>query len=99
MKIVCADCNSENCNKPGSQHLSWYLHCVSPEIVEKMLWKNAFEDDMVVRELCHELGWQGGTIHQVRDAIIEKQKEHKQGGYCMACEVSREVETAKTRLH
>ena len=74
MQIVCAHCEREDCNKTGAQHLEWYIHCVAPDNVEKMLYKNAFEDDTVIRHLCNALGWDGGTIHQVRDAILARIK-------------------------
>jgi len=78
MKIVCAECDKEDCNKPSGWHISHWLRYCTPDNLENGdrettgLLKAALKDEQMLKELCKELGWQGGTIHQVRDAILFK---------------------------
>mgnify|MGYP001592520507 CR=1 FL=1 len=78
MKIICADCEKENCNKPGGWHLIHWLKYTTPKTLENGdkettgLYKAAIDDPEMLRGLCEELGWQGGTIHQVRDEILKR---------------------------
>lgn len=44
-------------------------------------------EKMLLNECCEALGWQGGTIHQVKNAIIDLQKyNNKSGKACIGCE-------------
>ena len=42
---------------------------------EQTLWKYCMENEDNLRSLCHELGWNGGTIHQVLAEIMKKKDE------------------------
>jgi len=44
-------------------------------------------EKMLLDECCEALGWRGGTIHQVKNAIIDLQKNNnKSGKACIGCE-------------
>ena len=44
---------------------------------EGLLWKYCFENKNNLTILLKELGWQGGTIHQVLSEIIKMKNEIK----------------------
>lgn len=48
--------------------------------VEEALWDAAFSDDSLLRELCRQCGWQGGTIHQVVDYVMQQKAKWNAGG-------------------
>ena len=77
MKIICAECSKENCNKPAGHHISYWLHFRSKEEFlgmdefGKTFEEYALEDEVMLNALLEELGWQGGTIHQVKEEILK----------------------------
>lgn len=58
-------------NKTKKLYIDDYVFKISddPATLEQTLWNQAFECG--IGHLYNQLGWQGGTIHQVRDKIME----------------------------
>ena len=78
MNIVCAECGKEKCNKPSGWHIDYWVRTRTPETLafttnnEPSLFDAALQDEEMLLALCNELGWQGGTIHQVKDEILKR---------------------------
>lgn len=51
------------------QDIAWLRACVKDNALEGVVYKFCFEDDTWCRKACQYFGWQGGTIHQVIQAI------------------------------
>ena len=53
--------------------IDYYVFKVKDENFEQVLWANCLEDDGLLRRLMEQVGWNGGTIHQLI-AYISGQK-------------------------
>lgn len=80
MKIVCGQCNKEDCNKPSGHHIDYWLQYRTKKEFEgldefgKTFEEYAIDDFEMLGALTKELKWQGGTIHQVKAEIIKQYK-------------------------
>ena len=45
--------------------------------VEQSLWDAALSDSSLLKELCQKCGWEGGTIHQVVDYVMQQKATYK----------------------
>ena len=76
MTIACAQCNKENCDKPSGWHIIYWVQNRTKEGLERTIDKEpslheaAINDPEMLSALCKELGWQGGTIRQVKNEIL-----------------------------
>lgn len=59
--------------------IDYYVFKVGDGEVEKVLWDNCFEDDTLLRRLMHQIGWQGGTIHQVIGYVQQQKAKWNKG--------------------
>ena len=82
-KIVCGECDKENCNKPSGWHLSYWVRTRTIKELEfggedgaPSLMQATLNDKEMLSNLCAELGWNGGTIHQIKEEIIKLTKEN-----------------------
>ena len=48
--------------------------------VEAELYKYCLDDDRVLRHLMKQIGWDGGTIHQVVDYVMRQKEKWNAGG-------------------
>lgn len=53
--------------------IDYYVFRVKDKDVANVLFDNCLDDNTLLRQLMHQIGWQGGTIHQVA-AYIRQQK-------------------------
>lgn len=61
---------------PNNWSIKDFIYLTKDEkTAEAVLWKYCFEDDKNLRKLCQELGWNGGTIHQVLAEIIKMKNQ------------------------
>ena len=47
------------------------------KVLDDLLHKYCSEKDENLRKLCKSLGWDGGTIHQIKDEIMKRKNEIK----------------------
>ena len=82
MQIVCADCGRENCNKSGAQHFYTIDDVVFKVEDDRKSVESALYDvkPEVLEHFYSQAGWNGGTIHQLVDYIMEKKKSWNTGG-------------------
>ncbi len=85
MIIVCAECNKEKCNKPAGWHLNHWVRTSTLKELESggedgatSLIQAALDDPEMLSALLAELGWSGGTIHQIKDEIIKLKAKEKE---------------------
>jgi hypothetical protein len=70
--------NTEQTKNPDKWTIKDFVYLTKDEkTLDAILWKFAFENDNNIRGLCNELGWNGGTIHQIKDEIIKRKEAIK----------------------
>ena len=65
---------SANIKFKNKENISWLVFQVPPSVLNNIVWREAFQDENFVYSCCKELGWDGGTIHQVINEVRELQK-------------------------
>ena len=56
-------------------NIEWLVYCY-PGKVEDAMWSEAFSNPDFTRICCNELGWDGGTIHQVIDMVKDLRRAY-----------------------
>ena len=71
-----------------------FVYLTTEESLNDVLFKFCMEDDKNLLSLMNELGWQGGTIHQVESEIRKMKAEIKTN----RPETYANIETGKMKL-
>jgi hypothetical protein len=61
------------------KNIDFFTFKVKDDELEKELWDSCFDNKLLLNNLLRQIGWKGGTIHQVIE-YIKKQKEKWNNG-------------------
>lgn len=78
---VCGTCDLRDCNRSTAQHFTSIDDFVFKvedriDIVIAALWDKCFSDkNFLTYVITKQIGWQGGTIYQVADYIMQQKEK------------------------